>query len=784
MGPGNQNPEFSSDVLELFVYDVMRDRNRSVTELHDSRYLSPQLSHSSSNVTMRFHPALVISAAFFYTTKALLNPDSIQGPSQRYRYVLAPTKRRSTSFHLDETRLVRNETGGANPAWISSQPLSFLSESLEQIHPPVALPTHNVSASIQNAIKQVHAIFDLYNTTTTSSPTSTAESLLSPDLALMTLQGVVFQSVDSMYKDPDFCNVGKDGKGESCVIMEQLHALVWRLVEDLCLVPPRPVLETLCCIHQQRASWTSQQPALGDTAQNIQAVSRTARLLSAWYEWSRGSDQFGLSSPQSNCTLYLIQLLEFVVQHQVPMSLDLWELYCTAHQQQRQQSPPPRKVYSHVLATLALHSTTEWKVRQTRILQDMVHLLLHQPPGNAYYRYQPTAKELLQALEAAAENGRVQDAAWLLRQLQLVKGVDTELVQTRFFQALFYATEPGALTYMERLFALPNDGWQSVDRGKLLLRKFAFQETPGSGKRAQACFQLMKAQLDDWRPDGEAVHLVVAAHLKEENMTLSNVLDADSFVRRCVRECCLRGCGGDSLDSQKTTDNPSYPWPVFDTLLEAYVSCGDATAADALLAADSLFQLFLVQHRNGNVAEEPHNGHLKNILLKWKHHPNATGVQTSLESVRLVQDLGRRGLIHSNLSVGNIREVLGILARSKVKGWGSASRELLQCALNGNAKTLTSLQTGYMFGCAIQCCVSEQSLDGLRCAISMLDELEQALDRESRLAPRLKAFSYSTILRALTILGDDSKAVLESDDAIEIFQERCKIELAKGDRGC
>jgi hypothetical protein len=193
----------------------------------------------------------------------------------------------------------------------------------------------------------------------------------------------------------------------------------------------------------------------------------------------------------------------------------------------------------------------------------------------------------------------------------------------------------------------------------------------------------MKEQLDDWRPDGEAVQLVLAAHLKEENMTLSNVLDADSFVRRCVRECCLRGFGVDSLDSEKTTGNPSYPWPVFERLLEAYTSCGGAATADALLAADSFFQFFLVEHRNGNVAEEPHNGHLKSILLKWKHYPNATGVQKSIEYVRFVHDPGRRGLIHSNLSVENIREVLGILARSKVKGFGSASRELLHCACMG-----------------------------------------------------------------------------------------------------
>jgi hypothetical protein len=167
-----------------------------ISEILGIFHLNEESLVHSCNVTMR----LVISAAFYYTAKALLNPDSIQGPPQRCRYALAPTKRRSASFHLDETFLVRNETGEFNPGvWRSSNPLPFPSESLErEFYPPAAISTHKVSASIQNAIKQVHAIFDLYNSTATTS-TSTADSLLSPDLALMTLQGVVFRAADSLY---------------------------------------------------------------------------------------------------------------------------------------------------------------------------------------------------------------------------------------------------------------------------------------------------------------------------------------------------------------------------------------------------------------------------------------------------------------------------------------------------------------------------------------------------------------------------------------------------------
>jgi hypothetical protein len=645
------------------------------------------------------HTAMVIAASFYYTTAALLNPHSLQLISQRYQYfdayALSPTKRRSsTSFYHDEKRLTRNETGGLhfNPAvWSSSSssskpPLPFLSESLTGRVPvhhstdtelPIHTRKHHVSASISihNAIRQVHAIFDLYGSTSTST-SSTADTLIhmSPDLALTTLQGVVVQSVDIMNQQKkeklESCNSDRDNDSDSDIdnniIMEQLHALVWRLTDDLCLVPSRRVLETLCGIRQM--TWISSQPQQptkfndNDCRQkqnNLQTVSRIARLLllADRYEFERTTraggtckKQFGLSV-SSDCT-FLIQLLEFTVHHYVPMSFEVWELYCTAHnrQQHNKYPAPPRQMYSYMLTTLA-HSPLEWKVRQTRVVQDMTHSSLRTQQQcrsceNYDCKYKPTANELFGALDTAAQNGRVQDAAWLLRQLMPMKrngvdmDMDSESIRTRFFQALFRSTEPGALRYMEKLFSLSNgSGWQSVDRGKLLLQKFSLEKTPGAGKRAQACFQHMENGLDDWQPDGETILCVVVAYLQENNMTLSNVMDADSFVRRCVGEY------GRQHDDRKATgantNTQPYPWPVFDRLLEAYASCGAATDAEALLAADTLFRFFLVQHREGNVAEEPHNGHLKSILSKWKHHPNATGAQKSLEYVRIVQGLGR-----------------------------------------------------------------------------------------------------------------------------------------------
>jgi hypothetical protein len=168
----------------------------------------------------------------------------------------------------------------------------------------------------------------------------------------------------------------------------------------------------------------------------------------------------------------------------------------------------------------------------------------------------------------------------------------------------------------------------------------------------------------------KAVHFVVAAHLKE-NATLIQRFGCGFVCTSLCSENVVWGCGIDKFDSERRQGNPSYPWPVFeDTTKGLYISTSiDATAAAALLAADRSFQFF---GSDGNVAEEPHNGHLKVSCSKWKHYPNATGVQRFWVCASRL-NLGRSGLIKSTW-VMKIYERFLVFWRSKVKGLGSTSR--------------------------------------------------------------------------------------------------------------
>jgi hypothetical protein len=214
---------------------------------------------------------------------------------------------------------------------------------------------------------------------------------LSPDLAWTTLQGVVQQSVYVLYDDiHDPILLGD----ERCFILQQLHTLVWRMVQDLHLIPPRRVLETLCNIDLVVATYSY----TGDS-RDQGALASVVLLLTGWYEWWTADNEsaFGLATPPS---LYLRDLLEFAIQHKVPMSPDLWNLYMIAHSQR-----PPRVVYS-LLLNLMRDSTSEWKALMTCVLQDMTYLA--EDPFVDPIDYHPTADELFQVLEIVASSGQVQ----------------------------------------------------------------------------------------------------------------------------------------------------------------------------------------------------------------------------------------------------------------------------------------------------------------------------------------------------------------------------------------
>jgi hypothetical protein len=171
--------------------------------------------------------------------------------------------------------------------------------------------------------------------------------------------------------------------------------------------------------------------------------------------------------------------------------------------------------------------------------------------------------------------------------------------------------------------------------------------------------------------------------------------------------------------------------------------------AEAHEAADQLYQFFLVQHRNGNIEEQPDSFHLGHILRLWNLEPmGSVGAHKSLEYLRLFDGLRSRGLIEAEPDEFNLRQVLGTMARSDCQGMGAEASHLLERVLRKDEIVSDSHAVGHMFWCVIKCWCSDRTLQGIVRAIEVLDRLEAMFERDPATV-QVTGASYQTILKAL-----------------------------------
>jgi hypothetical protein len=91
-------------------------------------------------------------------------------------------------------------------------------------------------------------------------------------------------------------------------------------------------------------------------------------------------------------------------------------------------SVPSRVFFERNLAILS-YSDLSWRSRQCEVLQDMYRLSMH-----------PTKLEWSHALRGAAKSGNVQNAAWLIRNANVLLGLesnDTTTLSPQFWLPLF-----------------------------------------------------------------------------------------------------------------------------------------------------------------------------------------------------------------------------------------------------------------------------------------------------------------------------------------------------------
>ena len=576
----------------------------------------------------------------------------------------------------------------------------------------------------ERAIQQVSAIMDLYNMT---------DAGVSDLIVSKALEGLI----NRLCRDQRI-------NGQ---LLEQVEELVWRL-DDLHVLPTPSCVESLWMMQQQHCQQHQQDE------KPSKQIGRSVRFLMNWILWANDYQTSNIPKPPIE---YVQRIFAMARETNVTMSFRMWDLYRYLHATEPESLP--RNFYTLILDILS-YSPAPMKCRQFYVLQDLQRR--YQATGDDIWA--PSVNELESCLMAAARNGQAMEATWAFRALRTRQSKTQLHVYLKlWFQGISKSPEPGAARYMEQfLLSSQEDLNRSTDSDSsdlyqlmshryyynMVLQKWATTRTPGSGMRAQALFDAMvksyrKSENENLRPNEESVHHVVMAYLREVDSSLQHLLDAHRFLRQALQQ----------LGSLRDPSS-SRQWRTFDNLLEAYSKFHDESMAIA--AADRLFQLFLVHHRDGDVTEEPDPFHLSHVLKLWNKAPSPEGAEKSLEFFRLMDSLYDQGKIASRPDAFNIRQLLGTLAQSEIPGQGEYAELLLDRVLEdaSTPDSFDSFVKGHMFWCVVKCYCNDRTADGYIRGRKVLQRLEN-IHFENPLSVRLTGASYKILVHGWALLGGE-----------------------------
>ena len=587
--------------------------------------------------------------------------------------------------------------------------------------------------SWRKAIQHTNAILDMYNET---------EGGVTEDLVMSTIEHVIQKFLDKPYEAGD-------------PILENVETLVWRL-RDFNLVPS---------VHMLNALWEKQQCHRDNSADNAsEYVTRQVNLLTNWRVWSAMKERKSKRRLGPPPVSYFLDVLQYVVDQKLSMSLPLWELYQSISRDP--EVPCVRIIYSQVLKILA-QSPANWTVLQKSVCYDMI-TQSSQKLGEPFW---PSQEEILKALRASAQEGRAQDAAWLLRALESYSERTDEVTKesrSLFLRAVYNSSDPGSLVYMKEL--LFSRKWENddLDNWKMLLQKTADSKISGCGKRARDIFRVLekkcKRDREAWMPDSVCVYHVVKAYLNDPNKDIQTLLNACDFVKHTVW----------SYNLYRNEAHKSVR--LFDTLLSAFDDYAHTNHL-VICAVDELFRFFVIQHREGRVHEEPdcyHLGHLLRYFNRQYHDSRLRlGAKKSLEYYRLFRSLHQRGSISSPPSLFNTQQMLGTLARSQEPGFGSAANATLHEALPLDSP-IAPHALGHMYWCVIRCYCTDNKVKE---AISVLTIWEDEFDANPSLI-RLTEAPYNTIINTLANQPNEGQ-----DSIVLEIMERLEKQYHRGNSG-
>jgi hypothetical protein len=562
----------------------------------------------------------------------------------------------------------------------------------------------------QRAIQQVAAIMDLYNMT-------------NPGVSELIVSKALEGLVQRVYHDQTV-----DG-----ALLTEIEDLFWRLDDMPAVLPTYLSVETL---------WMMQQRYYQQSQLSGKHIGRSVHLLMHWSMWANHQTPLSIPKPPDE---FIYSTFSLAKESNVSMSFRMWDLYRYLHVNVPEALS--RDFYCLLLDVLST-SPGSWKARQCYVLQDLERR--YQSSGNV--SMSPSNAELETTLGATSRYGWAADATWVFRMLRARQSKSqTQAHLKLWFQALRRSREVGSAVYLEQLLVSSFDADQTTDDYDLYLlmrhrtyynmalQKWSTMKTPGAGMRAQALFHRMVTKYqssgdENLRPNEESVHHVVMAFVREENASLQHLIDAQRFLRQS-----LQSLG--SLRDRTTTRH----WRTFDNLLESYTKYPDDRTA--VEAADRLFRFFLLQHRDGQVSEEPDPFHLSLILKAWHKSPNTEGAIKSLEFFRLLDSLYHQGTIQLQPDAYNINQLLGTVAQSDLSGQGEYAESLLARVLESDALPPSFDATAFsqLFSYVIKCNCNDRTSEGLYRARKVLGAF-QDYHSENPSEVRLTGAPYKTLI--------------------------------------
>lgn len=538
---------------------------------------------------------------------------------------------RNRTFSFDDFTFAQQDASN-----IESKPPQW-TRPLKMSRPP--FPSSSTKEeSIQHAMAQVAAILDLYELTPS----------ISSDIATSTLDGLIGKA----FQD----RAHTLGNGQ---VLEDLESLVWRC--GRLQIPLGTIMSLKMLLTMQRQYYESIPDKTDDN--KIHFVERSSKLLLVYCQDSSRPGSFRWPNED------IRGVFRNAVSNHLEMTPNLWDLYRLI-QNHHPEEDTAKDCQTQTLQVLAA-SGSVWNDRQFQILLDLQDQ--YETTNNTVY--QVDSETLSLALQSSSRRGDVVQSTWLFRQLYKPQLTLLQKKQLWYLliQAYAESNEPGSIPYMELLIETQSEA-QHTDIYNLVLKALARQRTPGSGMHAEDFLRKMEAlvgsvhKTDTMHPTMETAFHVVAAYLDEVPQLFQNVADTDALFRRL---CSM-------YDLNKGDPNQLASLPVFEKILKAYATLSPQPKESRVTkAAESFFQFFLVQHRDGGIQEAPTASHLMYILKALNRNPNTDTAERSLEFFRLFEKLG---FTKAETSFDVIDPLVDTLEKSGQEEYRFLSEEMLQKA--------------------------------------------------------------------------------------------------------